>query len=570
GGLTCKVQRRGTTPQAISDLHFIDSKTGWAVTPQRRDGGFLLHTTDSGNYWKIQEKTNQPAIAVHFSNDGQNGWLLLADASSLLTSNGGKTWKRQQTDFEGRINRVSFLSDKQAWAFTNSQSIIMTKDRGISWRELFLDGRPPQEIQGPTEKTDQDKTQFSIAKNDVDEFQTLLEKRGMENSRFNRVASNQVESSERSPKNKTKESDVEIDKELMDTDERPIVPNRTSNQNYVKGVFFLNEAEAWSVGESGNIHKTQDGGATWQRKNGGERYENLEDVLFLSQNNGWVSGEQGTLMETKDGGHTWHTLNSGTRQELVGVHFVGLTPKWGWVMRKDGTVHYTTDGDKWSPGKTPMRPPLFEEEPPTNFRMNDASFGKFSEGWAAGSDGQIIHNQDGGPIWTPQRTSTGKDLVDIEMKFAPLGWAVGHSGIVQRTVNGGQYWKHHETDTGYDLFSVNFIKKRVGWAVGQYGIVLRTNNGGFKWEALSSGTTTNLNSIISLSEQELYAVGDRGLILYSSDAGDTWQQQHTDIDNDLYTIVCSEDKNTLWIVGQWGIILKRSLAPQLSYRKGNK
>ena len=275
-------------------------------------------------------------------------------------------------------------------------------------------------------------------------------------------------------------------------------------------------------------------------------------------------------METKDGGHTWHTLNSGTRQELVGVHFVGLTPKWGWVMRKDGTVHYTTDGDKWSPGKTPMRPPLFEEEPPTNFRMNDASFGKFSEGWAAGSDGQIIHNQDGGPIWTPQRTSTGKDLVDIEMKFAPLGWAVGHSGIVQRTVNGGQYWKHHETDTGYDLFSVNFIKKRVGWAVGQYGIVLRTNNGGFKWEALSSGTTTNLNSIISLSEQELYAVGDRGLILYSSDAGDTWQQQHTDIDNDLYTIVCSEDKNTLWIVGQWGIILKRSLAPQLSYRKGNK
>ena len=120
------------------------------------------------------------------------------------------------------------------------------------------------------------------------------------------------------------------------------------------------------------------------------------------------------------------------------------------------------------------------------------------------------------------------------------------------------------------MFSVNFIKKRVGWAVGQYGIVLRTNNGGFKWEALSSGTTTNLNSIISLSEQELYAVGDRGLILYSSDAGDTWQQQHTDIDNDLYTIVCSEDKNTLWIVGQWGSILKRSLAPQLSYRKGNK
>jgi len=58
------------------------------------------------------------------------------------------------------------------------------------------------------------------------------------------------------------------------------------------------------------------------------------------------------------------------------------------------------------------------------FRMNDVGFGKFSEGWAVGDDGQILHNQDGGPIWTAQRTSTGRNLIDLDMKFAPLGWAV--------------------------------------------------------------------------------------------------------------------------------------------------
>ena len=99
--------------------------------------------------------------------------------------------------------------------------------------------------------------------------------------------------------------------------------------------------------------------------------------------------------------------------------------------------------------------------------------------------------------------------------------------------------------------------------------MLRTDNGGFKWEALSGGTTQNLNDVIAISEQELYTVGNKGLILHSSDGGDTWKQQHTDIDNDLYTIVQSEDGNILWIVGQWGIILKRSLDPQVSYRSAN-
>lgn len=59
GGLTYKLQRTGTTTSAISDLHFINSEEGWAVTAQRRDGGYVLHTTDGGDYWQILAKTNQ-------------------------------------------------------------------------------------------------------------------------------------------------------------------------------------------------------------------------------------------------------------------------------------------------------------------------------------------------------------------------------------------------------------------------------------------------------------------------------------------------------------------------------
>ena len=167
-------------------------------------------------------------------------------------------------------------------------------------------------------------------------------------------------------------------------------------------------------------------------------------------------------------------------------------------MRRDGTVLYTTNGVKWSAGQTPTRPGLFEEDPPLPFEINDVAFGSFSEGWAVGRDGQIIHNQDGGPIWTPQRTSTGKDLERVEMKFAPLGWALGIAVSSNEQSMGG-ILEHHETDTGYDLYGVSFITKRKGWAAGDYGIILRTTGGGFKWEALSSGVTETLYGILALS-----------------------------------------------------------------------
>merc|ERR1711964_525625 len=272
---------------------------------------------------------------------------------------------------------------------------------------------------------------------------------GMDESRFSRLTTEQTEegetvSSQDESKDKTKSEEAGVEEDSSDEEASANTAPRgrpSRNRDGVRSVFFLNNQQAWTVGAAGSIHRTDDGGSTWKRQNGGARYNDLRHALFLDENNGWVSGSQGILLETQDQGKTWLPLNSGTRQELVGVHFVGLDPKWGWVMRRDGTVHYTTDGDKWSAGRTPIRPPLFDNEPPRQFRMNDVGFGKFSEGWAAGGDGQIIHNQDGGPIWTPQRTSTGKDLVDIQMKFAPLDWAVGHAGIVQRTVNGGQYWK---------------------------------------------------------------------------------------------------------------------------------
>ena len=72
-----------------------------------------------------------------------------------------------------------------------------------------------------------------------------------------------------------------------------------------------------------------------------------------------------------------------------------------------------------------------------------------------------------------------------------------------------------------------------------------------------SDVPQNLYDILAISEQEIYAVGAEGTIIHSTDDGKTWEQEHTDVDNDLYAITRVKDGKTLWVVGQWGVMLRR-------------
>ena len=74
-----------------------------------------------------------------------------------------------------------------------------------------------------------------------------------------------------------------------------------------------------------------------------------------------------------------------------------------------------------------------------------------------------------------------------------------------------------------------------------------------------SGVTHDLYAVLALSGQEAYAVGAEGTIIRSTDGGETWEQEHTDISNNLYGIARAKDDDTLWVVGQWGVVLRRKI-----------
>ena len=502
-------------------MAFINAQEGWLGV----DEGRILHTTDGGLTWKLHQTgmTPSPITDIHFIN-GKEGWAVAPQVRNggwvFHTVDGGDSWQiLSRTNYPGI--GVHFADTKSGWIVMGNGRSLITADGGLTWQ--LQPGSETGRMQHI--KFRNHKEAWGLGRN------------------------NAIFMTHDHGKSWTRR-DVILDDE----------ESRMTSFGVTTNVHFVNDRYGWAASESGHIYHTSDGGKVWARQLG-ERQDSFHDVLFLNDTHGWIAGESGVLLETQDGGQTWNPLHSGTQQALIGVHFTDVRSKWGWTMRRDGTVIYTTNGQKWSVGQPPVPPPLELGEVPAPFVMNDVAFGAFSEGWAVGNHGHIIHNQDGGPTWTVQRTSTADDLIGLDMKFAPLGWAVGRSGIVQRTINGGEYWKYHETNTGQDLHAVSFATKRKGWVAGQQGIILRTTGGGFHWEAISSGVTKDLYDILALSEDEIYTVGVAGVILHSRDGGTTWQQQHTDIDNDLYTIVLANDGNTLWVVGQWGVVLRRQIGP---------
>ena len=562
GGKTWKVQKTGTTNQNITDLHFINSQEGWAVAPQRRDGGFVLHTEDGGNYWKILAKTNQPSIAVHFV-DNKNGWLIMGNGDSLLTQDGGVTWKLRTSNQNPRgLRRITFDSHTTAWGNGGGGAYI-TEDQGVNWTSIsVVTGDDRFAMSQPIPETPEAPEQDAVENEaEATEEETLFD-----------IFQRQLRQERQRPGRLTPEGVLPPTNEQADTNEsaeQPPQPPPQQRRRFgrrggsIASVYILDAQHAWAVGGAGSIYRTTDGGETWERQLGEQQRNDLREVLFYNDKIGWIAGSDGSLFETQDSGKTWEKLGVQPRQGLIGIHFTSLEPKWGWTMRRDGTVLYTTDGKTWTAGDTPERPPFIEGDPPTRFSMNDVAFGKFSEGWAVGRYGDIIHNKDGGPTWTLQRTTANDPLMSVDMKFAPLGWAVGHTGTIQRTINGGDYWRMHESNTYRNLNSVSFVTKRKGWAVGEDGLVIKTTDGGFTWTPVMTGVTKNLNSVVAISEQEIYAIGDAGTIVRSTDGGETWEQEHTDIDNNLYVITRAKNGNTLWVVGQWGVILRRKIDSSL-------
>jgi photosystem II stability/assembly factor-like uncharacterized protein len=299
----------------------------------------------------------------------------------------------------------------------------------------------------------------------------------------------------------------------------------------------------------------------------------LRDICFVSASEGWIVGDFGTILHRKpsasvseantvDGGNRWENQDSPIDISFVGVHFI--SPEMGWIMAEDATILYTSNGGKtWhiqNEGSKPMMTIYDADMNPTNvdYELKSAQFPFSSEGWAVGKGAAILHNIDGGPVWTAQDSKHSTTFNDICIVEKHYGWAVGLLGVIMYTNDGGTTWLPQSSNTGYDLESVCFVNSNEGWVVGRNGIILHTNNSGLDWSSQDSGVSENLYAVHFVNRTEGWIVGQNGLVLHTKDRGITWEREGSGTDEDLYNIAYIKE-NGLIAVGRGCTIVKRMI-----------
>jgi len=151
----------------ISAVFFLDASRGWVVLSRDADDDqvpvrfWLVSTDDGGANWSsrpivprdwvnLSEGVHlniSPEGAYVYFWDAAEGILNLPGAASLLTSDGGKTWRETM----GEADPVVFASRNDGWELDDgarsprSGSLFVTHDGSRSWQQVILPGPKPGE-----------------------------------------------------------------------------------------------------------------------------------------------------------------------------------------------------------------------------------------------------------------------------------------------------------------------------------------------------------------------------------------------------------------------------------------
>lgn len=338
---------------SFSRLYFVDEANGWVVGSE----GAIFHTSDGGKSWEKQESGTEGYLEdLYFANE-KVGWAVGSSAREgglklrlpgvqydrglgnviLHTRDGGASWKEQKSGASVPLNGLWFLNETQGWAVGASRTVLSTQDGGEHWKKTG-------------------------AKGWLDRARGAL---------------------------------------------GPLWGSRSSQaEPDLRDVQFVNLRVGWIVGR-GLILRTTDGGESWVASEleltarGRPELFDPQQVFFLDEETGWVVGvlddpseresrAEGLILHTKNGGKTWQVQYYKPTKRIAAIRFVDHRS--GWAI-----------GSKAGAGPAP-------------------------------SLGFLLYTTDAGETWTewPQRGEPMAGLKSLFFLTAKAGWALSERGEVFR------------------------------------------------------------------------------------------------------------------------------------------
>lgn len=131
------------TNQYLKSVCFVDSLYGWIAG----DSGIILHTTDGGISWLLQDTHSTNEVEDVFFLDRNQGWASTYNFTTppfgtilLKTTDGGSTWISQPYPTENIfITCILFRDSLNGWMGGQPHALVKTTDGGISWTQAAID-----------------------------------------------------------------------------------------------------------------------------------------------------------------------------------------------------------------------------------------------------------------------------------------------------------------------------------------------------------------------------------------------------------------------------------------------
>jgi len=302
------ISQNSGTNSSLDGVYFVDENNGWIAGW----GGIILHTTNGGNTWGLQN-TPVTSLSCIFFTDLQDGWASGLGGDVVHTTNGGETWVMQDNLDYQDIFKLFFVSQNNGWAAggffdylsgSYGRAIYNTTDGGITWNvqydvtfetelhSIYFINSSTGFAAGGTAvmKTTNGGNNWFVQQS----FSSYsLKDIVFTNSTTGFVTAYYVGVPHFTSIFKTTNSGSSWNEITLGTNED------------LSGLFFTDELNGWAVGNdysSGNslalVYRTTDGGNNWVKQNI-PSFDALSEVFFVTATKGWAIGSLGTILTTE-------------------------------------------------------------------------------------------------------------------------------------------------------------------------------------------------------------------------------------------------------------------------------
>lgn len=479
GGLNFTPANYGTT--TLYKIHFLNNNIGYMGSASTTTGR-LIKTTDGGTSW--QDVTAAvPGLTgtvrgIHFVNDTL-GFISNSAGRIFKTTNGGSTWAESYYigSTTATIYEVKFADENYGYAISSAGRVLQTTDSGVNWTL----------------------TQTTATKN--------LFGLGLLNV----------------------ESEQLLDPVLVGGDAGTILMS-SDGTNWSAGFYAVSQEQlqrasfptptvGYVVGgsittgnEFGDILKTTDGGATWNKLAYQPAYR-CYSVFFLDENNGFVGSEGPEIYKTTDGGLNWTTIPIG----------VGTA----------SNINYDID--------------FFDQ----------------NLGFVCNSSGLIARTTDGGATWSSVSAGwTAAAIYDMHIIDSLNIYIVGPGGRVSKSINAGASFNQLASLGTATLYSIFFTEPTTGFISASGGRIYKTTDG-FNFSEITNPLSGTIYVVRFVSTQKGWVAGSLGEVFYTEDGGSTWTEANISLSSTVTIRDIQINGNDLWMVGTEGYIIKGFSDPSI-------